>query len=214
MAGVKGVKYPKEFGRKVSERMRLFNPMRFVEYREKVSESKRGCSSWNAGLTKETDVRVARVASKNVGRKATAETRRRLRLKHWSRSRPDEFRRRIVHGVLLRVGRHPNVFEQSVAIELEKRFPGEFEYCGNGTFCPGGVSVDFRSRVCSVVVFCNGWYWHLEKFGLSDTVDNRRMVEEKESLGLRKLGYGVWFVWEPHPGIRNSLEWSQYGTLV
>jgi len=85
------------------------------------NKSQIGHTPWNKGLTKETDERVAEVAKKITGRKASAECLRNLSVSHlgqipWNKNRPmDEKYRQNVIAATRKAGADPNDIRHSEA---------------------------------------------------------------------------------------------------
>ena len=98
--------------------------------------------------------------------------------------------------VLAKVCCRPNNFEKKCGEKLSELFSDNFKYCGDGSILINGKSPDFISEKLQIVVLCNGLYWHLGKFGLKDTLENRIKAELRESSPFIKVGYEVWFIWE------------------
>jgi len=78
--GIKGMgmgpKHTEESKRKISEAHKGKNLS--IEHRKKMSEAKKGCIPWNKGLTKSTDGRIKKGAEKGIGKKHSAETRKKI----------------------------------------------------------------------------------------------------------------------------------------
>ncbi len=110
---------------------------------------------------------------------------------------------KIISKILSKVNLHPNNFEQRCGEQLEKQFPGKFKYVGNGSVIINGKSPDFISEELQVVVLCNGIYWHLFRQGL--TLNDKKIVELKESEPFIKVGYEVWFIWENYIREKNVI---------
>lgn len=90
----------------------------------------------------------------------------------------------------------PNNFEIACSKFLDKLFPGEYKYTGDGSFFINNKSPDFISNKHRIVILCNGIYWHLLKYGFDDTNQNRKQIEIKESVPFLEAGYDVLFIWE------------------
>lgn len=141
---------------------------------------------WNKGLTKETDKRIARFAVNITGEK------------NWRYGKKED-RKHVdfrISKVLSKVCQRPNNFEKECGKQLEKQFLGKFKYCGNGSVMINGKSPDYISEELKTVILCNGLYWHLWRFGLKDTPEDKQKIELRESEPFRKAGYEVWFIWE------------------
>jgi len=111
------------------------------------------------------------------------------------RERPEHTKKKISRSLAV-VCQRPNKFEHRVGEHLNKLFPNKFEYTGNGSILVNGKSPDFIDRKNKIVVLCHGLYWHLLRYGLKDTFENKRKIELRDSLPFIKKGYDVWFIWE------------------
>jgi len=94
------------------------------------------------------------------------------------------------------VCKRPNYFEADVGEYLEELFPSRFEYVGNGSVMINGRSPDYIDKKNKIVVLCHGLYWHLLRYELKDTPENKRSIELKDSEPFLKAGYDAWFIWE------------------
>ncbi len=93
--------------------------------------------------------------------------------------------------------KHPNKFELKCKDLLNIYYPNEFEYCGQGkTIIINGRNPDFIHKTKKIVILCHGIYWHMKKFGIEDTIENRRVIELEDSKPFRAYGYEVWVIWE------------------
>jgi hypothetical protein len=99
-------------------------------------------------------------------------------------------------AILSKLCARPNYFESRIGAELNALFPSKFKYVGDGSVLIGGKSPDFISEDLKTIVLCNGLYFHLYKFGLSNTLEDKRKIEIKEASPFNNNGYDVWFVWE------------------
>lgn len=183
--------------KKISERMKRDNPMRKPEHRKALSRSLKGNVPWNKG--------VRGYMTTRRGMKHSQESKKKMSEHHWSKRYRDKFIERVVRGSLLKVGKHPNGFEKRCGIKLEEMFPDRFRYVGNGSVMINGHSPDFIDEKNKVVILCNGWYWHLVKFGYERNELYRRIVEWVESEPFREAGYEVWFIWEDLNELRSYL---------
>ena len=107
-----------------------------------------------------------------------------------------EHKNKRISKILSKVCQRPNNFEQRCGEELKEQFGNKFKYCGNGSVMINGKSPDYICEDLKIVVLCNGLYWHLWRFGLKDTPEDKQKVELKESEPFIKAGYEVWFIWE------------------
>lgn len=101
-----------------------------------------------------------------------------------------------IHNMLSKGGMHPNGFEVRCMAHMESVFPGKFEYVGDGSMMVNHRSADAYSKELNTVALFHGCYWHLKKFGLEVTEENKRSVEKVDSLPFLSAGYKVIFIWE------------------
>lgn len=109
------------------------------------------------------------------------------------------YKERTVKSVMAASHAQPNRFEIQIGEFLESLHPGEFRYCGDGRIFINSRVPDFYSKKLRTVVEANGGYWHLGKFGLKKTEQNKRLIERIESRTYLKCGYSVWFIWDDEP---------------
>lgn len=155
------------------------DPERAKVVHAKIGAKRKGKPTWNAGLTKETDQRVARAA---------------MILK----DSPRAHAQRVARGIkgLRAAARRPNKFE-AVALEyLNSIYGGKFMYTGDGSFILNNRSADAVSEELKTIALFNGVYWHLQKKGYEITEENKRIVEAFEAKPFLDGGYNVIFIWE------------------
>lgn len=175
---------------------------------------------WNKGLTKETDMRVKKIANKtkiaNVdgrcgmrNKKHTIETKEKMRLahlgKHWKLSeevlllrknvpRTKETKEKIRKWQIINPNRKfsNTKIEQKIAIELNNRKIAYQQNLGILNI----ANVDFFLPVHNIIIECDGDYWH-----------NRPGAQENDKRKtrlLRRHGFAVYRFWERD--INNSPE--------
>ena len=142
-----------------------------------------GGTSWNAGLTKLTDDRLRKSGLK-------------ISLANTGRTYSPEVTANRISKSLAVVCQRPNYFEAEVGEYLQELFPNRFEYVGDGAVLINGKSPDYIDKNQKIVVLCHGLYWHLLRYNLKDTQENRRSIELKDSKPFIDKGYDVWFIWE------------------
>lgn len=106
------------------------------------------------------------------------------------------YKDRILSKALKHGCARPNNFEASAMLYLNAQFPGKFIYAGDGTKIVSGRSADAYSDELKTVALFHGVYWHLKKFGLQITRENKQMVETRDSLPFISAGYKVIVIWE------------------
>ena len=168
------------------------------DFCKKISESRikffeNGGETWIKGLTKETSKSI-RDASEIISRKALQRSA--DNLKKYGTKEPPEFTKKRIKASLAVVCKRPNHFEADVGEYLEELFPSRFEYVGNGSVLINGRSPDYIDKENKIVVLCHGLYWHLLRYELKDTPENKRSIELKDSEPFLKAGYDAWFIWE------------------
>jgi G:T-mismatch repair DNA endonuclease (very short patch repair protein) len=75
-----------------------------------------------------------------------------------------EYKEKMIRSILGARGNLPTTPEREMLAILEKSFPNEWRYCGNGTIIIGGKNPDFinvNGRKTVIEVF--GDYWHSEE---------------------------------------------------
>ena len=90
----------------------------------------------------------------------------------------------------------PNKIERKVLMYLNKVNPGMFEYIGDAAVIINHRTADFLSEELKMVVLAHGYYWHLKKFGLAVTEENKRAVEKIDAIPFVAAGYKVMFIWD------------------
>lgn len=175
----KGKKMPEEIRKKISAgRLNFF---------------KNGGKSWNNGLNKYNN-KILKTTGKKISKKAKERIKKNLEI-YGKKEPPDLTKKRISRSLAV-VCKRPNTFEYRVGEHLNKLFPNKFEYTGNGSILVNGKSPDFIDRKNKIVVLCHGLYWHLLRYGLKDTSENKRKIELRDSKPFIEKGYDVWFIWE------------------
>jgi len=98
-----------------------------------------------------------RISESQSGREKSEETRRRLSVSHKGNWKDPEYARRMG----LSFGRKPNELELLLQLTLDKHFPSEWKYVGDGQLWIEGRNPDFvniNSRKQVIEVF--GSFWH------------------------------------------------------
>ena len=101
-----------------------------------------------------------------------------------------------IKSILKSVCKRPNKFETNSLNYLNTVYNNQFKYTGNGSFIVNRRSADAYSKELKTVALFHGVHWHLEIFNLEITEENKRVVEEKDSLPFLSAGYRVIFIWE------------------
>jgi len=116
--------------------------------------------------------------------------------KYQIKNRSIEEEQKRVSKILSKVSCGPNIFESHVNNHLKTLKIGKFKYVGNGQIVINGRSPDFICEENKIVVLANGTYWHLGKYGLKITEENKKFREQIEAQKFLDGGYTVLFVWE------------------
>jgi hypothetical protein len=101
-----------------------------------------------------------------------------------------------LHKILKSIQASPNSFELKCLEHLNKIYNNSFKYVGDGSLIISGRSADAYSEELNIVCLFHGTYWHLKKYGLEITEENKRSVEKVDSLPFLSAGYRVIFIWE------------------
>ncbi len=158
---------------------------RIRKYGEKRSKTvkgiKTGRAPWNKGLTKETDVRVKEMTEKT---KVAIN-------KLWS---DPVFAKKQTEAMNVKLNK-PNNTELKLNETLDRLYPNEWKYVGNGKLvingkCPDFVNVNGQKKIIELF----GNYWHE-----GDDPEDRKKVFEP-------FGYKTLVVWENELKKRNWLE--------
>jgi G:T-mismatch repair DNA endonuclease (very short patch repair protein) len=177
-------------------------------YRDKVvgsligrpctEETKRKMSEASLGKPK-SDEHRRKLSISHKGMHPTAETRQKMR-RTW---RNPEQKEKRLKAIFASFGHLPNKPERRLRSLLNKLFPGEYKYVGDGDVWIGGKNPDFvnvNGQKKVIEVF--GSYWHGGKrTGMSNTAHRK----ERESH-FAKYGYQTLVVWEHQLSNRDRLE--------
>lgn len=179
---------------------------RSKEVKEKVSKANKGKISWNKGLTKETDERVAKGSKKNrnwknpekVFEKISKKAKERLKdkTKHsmYGKKRPDvskwnkdpEFIKKKLKGLI----KKPNKAEgELIAIINQNNLP--YKYVGDGQLIVDFKNPDFiNTNGEKKIIELFGDYWH-NKLNIS-----WHRTEKGTKKVYSKYGFSTLIIWE------------------
>lgn len=132
------------------------------------------------------------ISLSNIGRKLTKKHRKKLSLAHRDKKLTDEHVRNILKSVCNR----PNKFETRALNYLNIIYNNKFKYTGDGSLIINHRSADAYAKKLNTIALFHGCYWHLRKYGLEITEENKRSVEKVDSLPFTSAGYKVIFIWE------------------
>jgi len=138
-----------------------------------------GGKTWNKGLTKESDCRVRRQSDRVRGRKKSP-----------------EHIQKALRASLKSLHIKPNKFESKALNYLNSIYNNSFVYIGDGSYLVNGRSPDAISRDYKTVALFHGVYWHLTKICLENTPENKKLVEDRDSIHFIKEGFSVIGIWE------------------
>ena len=190
----KGRKHKKESMRKMVETRRRDGTYKHTEEtKRRISEKLKGRPhSWGVSgttgmhFTEETRKKISESRYRTIERW----------LSKYGKKEPPYITEKRIKKSLAQVCKRPNHFEKRVGDWLEELFPKRFKYVGNGSVLISSKSPDYLDEDRKIVVLCHGLYWHLLRWGLKDTVENRRKIELRDAQPFLEAGYDVWFIWE------------------
>lgn len=122
--------------------------------------------------------------------------------RHWKNP---EYRNKVTKAAML--GSHikpnkPEVFIQSL---LDKMYPNNYKYTGDGGVVIGGKCPDFYNEENKRVILFHGIYWHLWKYQKTNPNLTKEQVEQEDINHYRKYGYDILIIWEDEMADTNSM---------
>jgi hypothetical protein len=160
------------------------------EYRKKLSEAQKVRHA-NIDPKQSASINV-KISKSLIGHRHSTETKEKIRQANIKRGYNPEWIRKSLKACCAR----PNKFEAQALTYLNGIYPNQFKYTGNGTMIVNHKSADAYSVGLNTVALFHGYYWHLKRFGLEITEDNKRAVERVDSAPFLSAGYKVIFIWE------------------
>jgi len=162
---------------------------------------------WNKGLSKETDKRIQELAEIQSKRLTGMSFDKRFGEEKAiiSKAKKSVSMKKVIKKIGLekwlkqsyfKASYRPNIFEGKALNYLNTIYNNKFKYTGDCTFLINGRSPDAYSEELKTVALFHGIYWHLRKYGLEITEENKRSVEKIDSLPFTTAGYKVIFIWE------------------
>lgn len=130
--------------------------------------------------------------------KHTEESKKKIGLKN-SKPKPPrtkEHQERLNKSILKAVCASPNKFEVRALKYVNSLYDNKVKYTGDGSLIINGKSADAELIGEKLVFLFNGCYYHLTLKNLEITEENKRIVEQYESLPFLQAGYKVVFIWE------------------
>ena len=172
------------------------------ETRQRLSESLRG-NTCALGF-RQTEEARRRMSESKKGREVSEETRQRMSVSLRGRVMSEETKRRrsesqaelwrdpeYARMMLMAQNRKPNGPELQLQSVLDKHFPGEWKFVGDGSFWIEGKNPDFinvNERKCVIEIF--GYYWH------DPTFFPNRLSEEELIAHYKRYGFDCLVFWE------------------
>lgn len=170
-----------------------------AEARAKISMAMRGRISptlgWHPSDSTRAKLRACHLGKPSPlkGRRISPERRARIATASKLMWQDPEFRDRIVHASRAGSRKRPTAPERRVHEILDRHFPGEWRYTGNGQVVIGGFNPDFTNvngQKSVVEVF--GDYWHgQQKTGRTRDVEVGRRIAH-----FAKYGFRCAVIWE------------------
>jgi hypothetical protein len=171
---------------------------------------------WNKGLTREKDPRVVKYAEgvrETLRRKFktgelkvpwkglpfSEDHRRKLSLAKLGRKEPVEVKNRRIKRVLKGLMKKPTKLELRVGEILERRFPGEWKYVGDGKLVVGGKCPDYVHRDGRKVLEVFGGQWHDPDVSFKDKIPFHQ-TEEGVIKHYASYGYNCCVIWDYEVG--------------
>lgn len=103
-----------------------------------------------------------------------------------------EYRNRVIAKILSKSQRKPNAEEYCLMEILNRHFPGQWEYTGDGKIILNGLTPDFANvngRKALIELFGN--YWHGKA-----KIKNWKGTELGKIMAFNSLGYSCLVIWE------------------
>lgn len=157
-----------------------FSKVRILMHKNRSTETKNEINS--------------KISTSLEGHIVTPVTREKLRKANLNR--PKEVLDRIMRNSLRACCARPNKFETRALAYLNTVYKNKFKYTGNGTMIVNRRSADAYSKELNTIALFHGYYWHLKRFGLEITEENKRVAEKVDSAPFLSAGYRVIFIWE------------------
>jgi hypothetical protein len=158
--------------------------------------------AWNKGrnLSEEAKRKISKTCKrKGLGRpkgvKFSEEHRHKLSLRKLGRKEPVEVKNRRIKRVLKGLMKKPTKLELGVGEVLEKHFPGEWKYVGDGELVVGGKCPDYVHRDGVRVLEVFGSLWHDPDVTFKDKIPFHQ-TEEGVVEHYAKYGYACVVIWD------------------
>lgn len=144
----KGFKHTQETKEKISLNSKG-KPKHTEESKNKISQGNKG--------KKRTEEQRLNISLGHLGLKCSKETRLKMSLAHKGKQKTQQH----IKNLLRSITKNLNGFELKVLALLNKAYPGQFRYVGDGSYLVDNKSADFINKTNKVVVLAHGIYWHL-----------------------------------------------------
>lgn len=193
-----------------------------VGSKTKLELSRKGLlpASWNKGLTKATDIRLANLSKTLTGIKRRPESIEKSRINAGKRIREqyqngerklwglDPKNKAILERVKKKFGspaaqlkafrangkHQQNQLEKHFQSILDIHFPNKWDFVGDGKLRVGTKFPDFVNKITKKAILINGIYWHT-KFKNREKL-SRPTIEVLERYPYEEHGYKVLHIWE------------------
>jgi len=163
-----------------------------------ASEKYKGRVAWNKGLTKEIDSRILSISNPGIHYHLTKETRKKQSIAKMGKSNPKVskamkrfwmnpvFIKKRVKAILEANHPKPNKLELKLDSILQKYFPNQFKYVGNGEVqigrkCPDFININGKKQVIELF----GRYWHKGLFSEAGKINH-----------YKKYGFDCLVIWD------------------
>ena len=160
--------------------------------KRKISEATKGRFAWNKGVPR-TELEKEKMSLANKGRKHSEETKLKMRASHLKMWQNSEYRESQIAAIFNGCKCGPNHPEKCVRKILNKLFPDEYKFVGNGDVWIDGKNPDFinvNGQKKIIEVF--GDYWHSRKITGISKKEHRKQRQKH----FAKYGYQTLVVWE------------------
>lgn len=188
------------------------NPQHGVAHAEKTKEKIRR-KQLGKKYTPETNIKKGRAGVLNpfYGRTHSAETRRKLSMQARERMSDPDFKTRLFEKIAASQRRKPNKAEVQLLDLLNKQFPGEWKYVGDGSLIINGLNPDFvniNGKKNLIELF--GTYWHRD-------VKKRswNYTEPGRVAAFKQMGFRCLVIWDKELSdkerlVRKLLTWYRF----
>jgi G:T-mismatch repair DNA endonuclease (very short patch repair protein) len=119
------------------------------------------------------------------------------RKKLYERLKDDEYRINFNKKRFSACGMKPNKKELVLNKILQKNFPNEWKYVGNGEVVLGAGCPDFiNCNGQKKVILFHGLYWHLWRLQRENSNLTKEIIEQNDKKNYKKYGFECLIIWE------------------